>query len=71
MDGAVQRCRKNHYGSKSVRGTQVAATFYTLCETAQLNGVDPHASLARAAEAARARPGTVTFPGALSVTPPA
>ena len=22
--------RKNHYGSKSLRGTQVAATFYTL-----------------------------------------
>ena len=57
--------RKNHYGSKSVRGTQVAAVFYTLCETAKLNGVDPHAYLARAVEAALARPGTVTFPDAL------
>jgi len=28
--------RKNHYGSRSVRGTQVAAIFYTLCETARL-----------------------------------
>ena len=28
--------RKNHYGSRSLRGTQVAALFYTLCETAKL-----------------------------------
>ncbi|MGE3508591.1 MAG: transposase, partial [Vicinamibacterales bacterium] len=33
--------RKNHYGSKSLRGTQVAALFYTLCESAKLVGVDP------------------------------
>ena len=33
--------RKNHYGSRSLRGTQVAALFYTLCETAKLAGVDP------------------------------
>ncbi len=33
--------RKNHYGSRSMRGTQVAALFYTLCETAKLVGVDP------------------------------
>ncbi len=33
--------RKNHYGSKSRRGTQVAATLYTLLETAKLHGVDP------------------------------
>jgi transposase len=33
--------RKNHYGSKSRRGTEVAATFYTLIETAKLHGVDP------------------------------
>ena len=26
--------RKNHSGSRSVRGTEVAAAFYTLCETA-------------------------------------
>ena len=37
--------RKNHYGSKSLRGTQVAALFYTLCETAKLGGIDPHAYL--------------------------
>lgn len=33
--------RRNHFGSKSERGTQVAATFYTLIETAKLHGVDP------------------------------
>lgn len=33
--------RKNHYGSKSRRGTEVAALFYTLCETAKLAGVEP------------------------------
>jgi len=34
--------RKNHYGSRSLRGTEVAAVFYTLCETARLIGVDPN-----------------------------
>lgn len=33
--------RKNHYGSKSERGTEIAAIFYTLLETAKLQGVDP------------------------------
>ncbi len=32
--------RKNHYGSKPRRGTEVAAVFYTLLETAKLVGVD-------------------------------
>ena len=32
--------RKNHYGSKSERGTEVAALFYTLCETAKLSDFD-------------------------------
>lgn len=30
--------RKNYYGLKSRRGTEVAATFYTLLETAKLAG---------------------------------
>jgi len=34
--------RKNHYGSRSLRGTQVAATFYSLLESAKLVGIDPH-----------------------------
>jgi len=54
--------RKNHYGSRSLRGTQVAAIFYTLCETARLVGVDPHTYLLRAVYAAITRPGATTFP---------
>ena len=41
--------RKNHYGSKSRRGTEVAAVFYTLLETAKLAGVDPAEYLREAA----------------------
>ncbi|MFI4978611.1 MAG: IS66 family transposase, partial [Solirubrobacterales bacterium] len=35
--------RKNHYGSKSERGTKVAAILYSLLETAKLAGVEPKA----------------------------
>jgi len=58
--------RKNHYGSKSLRGTQVAALFYTLCESAKLGGVDPHLYLLTATEAALATPGTVTLPATVA-----
>jgi len=44
--------RKNHYGSKSRLGTQVAATLYTLLETAKLHDIDPAAYLAEAVRAA-------------------
>ena len=44
--------RKNHYGSKSRRGTEVAALFYSLCESAKLAGVDPRAYLRAATLAA-------------------
>lgn len=44
--------RKNHYGSRSERGTQVAAILYTVLETCLLNGVDPRAYLKRAVERA-------------------
>jgi transposase len=54
--------RKNHYGSRSLRGTQVAALFYTLCETAKLAGIDPHAYLLRALYTTIPRPGAVTLP---------
>lgn len=54
--------RKNHYGSRSLRGTQVAALFYTFCETARLAGIDPHAYLLKALYAAIAQPGAVTYP---------
>ena len=33
--------RKNHYGSRSPRGTEVAATLYSLVESAKLNGLEP------------------------------
>jgi transposase len=54
--------RKNHYGSKSRRGTQVAALFYSLCETAKLCGVEPHAYLTEACLRAIRCPGAVTLP---------
>jgi hypothetical protein len=46
--------RKNHYGSRSRRGTEVAAVFYSLIESAKLVGVDPALYLRRAAAAALA-----------------
>jgi hypothetical protein len=42
-------------------GTEVAALFYSLIETAQLRGEDPAAYLQRAAIST---PGTVTLPTA-------
>jgi transposase len=44
--------RKNHYGSRSRRGTEVAALFYSFVESAKLCGVDPKAYLKRAVIAA-------------------
>lgn len=44
--------RKNHYGSKSERGTKVAAILYSLVETAKLAGVEPKAWLRAAVRAA-------------------
>jgi len=46
--------RKNHYGSKSRRGTEVAAILYSLVESAKLVGADPDAYL-RAVTAATLR----------------
>lgn len=43
--------RKNHYGSRSRRGTEVAALLYTLVESAKLAGVDPKAFLRAAVTA--------------------
>ncbi len=33
--------RKNYYGSRSERGTRVAALFYSLTESAKLAAVEP------------------------------
>jgi transposase len=57
--------RKNHYGSRSERGTRVAALFYSLIESAKLVGLEPGAYLAEATARAIATPGTVTLPAAL------
>jgi transposase len=54
--------RKNHYGSRSRRGTEVAAILYTLFESAKLCGVGPKEYLLKATHAAIAEPGTVTLP---------
>ena len=54
--------RKNHYGCRSVRGTQVAAIFYTLIETCILCGVDPEEYMRFTARAARLKPGTAILP---------
>jgi transposase len=57
--------RKNHYGSRSKRGTEVAALFYSLIESAKFCGVEPKAYLLHATHAALRNPGTVTLPHAL------
>lgn len=44
--------RKNHYGSKSRRGTEVASRLYTILETCKLHDVDPAAYLLAAVTAA-------------------
>jgi transposase len=44
--------RKNHLGSRSERGTEVAALFYSLVESARLNSVDPARYLRCALDAA-------------------
>ena len=52
---AALRClvlgRNNHFGSRSKRGTEVAAMFYSLIESARLNGLDPRAYLLFGAKA--------------------
>jgi transposase len=57
--------RKNHYGSRTKCGTEVAALFYSLLESAKLCGVEPKAYLLRATQAALHNPGAVTLPHTL------
>jgi len=54
--------RKNHYGSHSKRGAEVAAILYTLFESAKLAGVDPHRYVLEATHRAIASPGAVILP---------
>jgi transposase len=53
--------RKNHYGSRSERGTRVAALFYSLIESAKLCGVEPRAYLREATFRAVRSPDAVTL----------
>jgi transposase len=54
--------RRNHFRSKSARGTVVAATMYTLVESAKVAGVDPVAYLVEVATRAKRTPGAVLLP---------
>ena len=56
--------RRNHFGSKSRLGTEVAAILYSLVETAKVCGVDPAKYLTAAVGAARRA--TVLLPAALA-----
>jgi len=58
--------RKNHYGSRSLDGINVAATLYSLLETAKLCGVDPAAYLRAAAAQALESPGSALLPHDIS-----
>jgi transposase len=53
--------RKNHYGSRSERGTRVAALFYSLTESAKLAGVEQRAYLGEVARRAIRNSGAVTL----------
>ncbi|MEB3220544.1 MAG: transposase [Candidatus Sericytochromatia bacterium] len=54
--------RKNHIGSRSRRGTEVAAIMYTLMESARLAGVSPRGYTQAAVELALRSPGAVLLP---------
>ena len=57
--------RKNHYESRSHRGLDVAALFYSLIESAKVCGVEPKAYLRHAMRAALADRAAVTLPHTL------
>lgn len=61
--------RKNHYGSRSRRGTQVAAIFYTLIESAKQTGVDVRAYLHALTEKSLRQPGSILLPAAFKQPP--
>lgn len=63
--------RKNFYGSRSRRGTEVAAIMYTLMESAKLAGVSPKAYLQAVAEAALQSPTAVLMPADFKARQPA
>lgn len=60
--------RRNHFGSKSRRGTEAAAILYSLVETAKFRGVDPAQYLVDAASAARRRAACCSLVARAAVT---
>lgn len=54
--------RKNHYGSRSKRGTEAAAVLYSFVETAKLQGVDPAAYLREVVRRSLANPAATLLP---------
>ncbi len=54
--------RKNYHGSKSLRGTEVAAVMYTIFESAKLCGVDPVAYVTAAVQHALDKAGNTLLP---------
>jgi transposase len=54
--------RKNHYGSRSLADTKVAALFYSLVETCRRLGIEPETYLVAAATAGLERDGAVLTP---------
>ena len=58
MEGRKEAGRGKDYGSRSERGTRVAALFDSLIESAKLAGVEPRAYLREATLRAVRNPGT-------------
>lgn len=58
--------RKNHYGSKSEAGTEVAAILYSLLESAKRLGVEPERYLQAAVMAGQESPSRVLTPAAFA-----
>lgn len=58
--------RRNHHGSRSRRGAEVAALFYSLVESARLWDLDPFAYLSAVAHRAVREPGYALLPSAFS-----
>jgi transposase len=64
--------RKNHHGSRSKRGTEVAALLYTILESCKLAGVNPAAYLREAVLAGiREKPIALPHEWVPLATPPA
>ena len=68
-NGAIERAlrgvalgRKNHYGSRSKRGTEVAAVMYSLMESAKLAGVEPKRYLTELTRRRLADPQLIALP---------